>query len=114
MLADGSGGVLATGEATSQAPLFVLHAMDIEQLCRVRHVTVSYNNPDFADKRVEHLLTIMQHMKVDVDMVLLTDPLGYQVELRGFEADLVKPSGERVPLCGASATCASFQVNRTS
>ena len=112
VLADGNGGVLATGEATSSAPLFILHAMDIEQLRRVRHVTVSYNNPDFAGKRVEHSLAIMQHMKVSVEVVLLTDPLGFQVELRGFEVALIKPDGERVPLCGASATCASFEVNR--
>ena len=111
VLADTSGGVLATGVATAIVPLFVLHAMDVDELGRVNHVTVSYENPEFDNKRVEHRLQIVQHMKVGVDEVILTDTLGFQVVLQGFAANLVKPNGDSIRLCGASATCASFQVD---
>ena len=113
VLADGNGGVLNTGgEATGEVPLFALQALNLEELRRVRQVSVSYNNAQFAGERVVHSFHIVQHMKVGVSTaVVLTDPLGFKVVLQAFAANLVKPTGERVPLCAASATCASFQVD---
>lgn len=111
VLADRQGGVIATGEATGQASLIALLAMDAEQLGRVRHVAVSYDDAAWAGERAEHRLTIVQQKQVGVAAVVLTDTLGWQVVLQGFSAQLVKPSGERVPLCAASVTCASLQVD---
>ena len=45
------------------------------------------------------------------NVVVLTSPPGLKVELQGFTAHLIKLNGERVPLCTANATCASFQVH---
>ena len=110
MLADNDGGVLTTGDAYANAPLYALHAMDMERLSLVRQVTVSYNNAEFSGKRVQHSLAIVQHMRVDVSNLVLTDTLGFQVEVHGFTAQLIKPNGEKLPLCAASASCASYQV----
>ena len=60
VLADTNGGVITVGAATAMAPLFALQGMDLEQLGRVNHVSVSYDDPKFDNARAEHRLTIVR------------------------------------------------------
>jgi len=106
VLADTAGGVLAVAEATASAPLYALLAMDIEQLSRVRSLTVSYA---INGTLVQHQLTIVEREKRSKSVVL-TSTLGSQIVLEGVTAILIKPGGETFRLCAASASCASFEV----
>ena len=109
VLSDKNNYVIGVGKATTAVPLIAMLAMTAEQLGRVRQLTISCNDPDLAGKRAVETLIFVKQKKVGVAIaVVLTDPLGLRIRLSGTQANLVKLDSAKIPLCAASATCASF------
>ena len=89
-------------------PLFVLAAMPIGALGRVRALSVSYED---EGQLAQRQMQIMSRLKKG-STVKLVDALGYTVRLDGTtQARLITPNGTQYVVCEADASCSSVTAS---
>ena len=107
-LADATGTILGVSPAFASVPLYVLAAMPMEALGRVRAISVSYVD---GGEQAQLQMEIVQRGKKG-STVELVDALGYTVRLEGTSAArLIVPSGAEFVVCESDASCSSVTVN---
>ena len=91
-LTDALGSILGVAEAVAAVPLYVMAAMPMSALGRVRSLSVSYQD---EGQLAQRQMQIMSRVKKG-STVEMMDALGYTVRLVGTsQAMLVTPSGTR-------------------
>ena len=107
-LTDALGSILEVAEAVAAVPLYIVAAMPMSALGRVRSVSVSYQD---EGQLAQRQMQIMSRVKKG-STVELVDALGSTVRLVGTsQAMLVTPNGTEYDVCEGDASCSSVTVS---
>jgi len=111
---DGHGSVVLTGTATYDLPLFVAPVLPDEELFSVDKIRLTLPDIEYGEDAVNSF-RIAKVVKVNSTVVVFHALGGEQIHIvNGITTVRLSATGDAIPVCSASVTCAAFQVDSSA